>query len=117
MYKNQEIGKIGENLATKYLEKCGYKIIFRNFKCKQGEIDIIAQYKQEIIFVEVKTRTNFNYGSPVDAVTHIKQKHIKKAIQYYLYKNNLYNVFIRVDIIEVYIKNHKYNINHIKQII
>lgn len=117
MYNNQEIGKLGENLATKYLQKSGYTIIDRNFRCKQGEIDIIAKYKQEIIFIEVKTRTNLNYGNPAEAVTQIKQKHIERATEYYIYRNNLYKSFIRIDIIEVYIKKDKYRINHIKQIL
>lgn len=116
MYNKQEIGKLGEDLATKYLQKIGYTVIDRNFRCKQGEIDIIAKCKQEIIFIEVKTRTNLNYGEPVEAVTQIKQKHIEKATKYYIYINNLYDSFIRIDIIEVYIKKEKYRINHIKQV-
>lgn len=117
MNNNQEIGKLGEDLATKYLQKIGYIIIDRNFRCKQGEIDIIAKYKQEIIFIEVKTRTNLNYGKPAEAVTQVKQKHIEKAAKYYIYINNLYHSFIRADIIEVYIKKEKYKINHIKQVL
>ncbi len=117
MYDNQKIGRLGEYLATKYLQKLGYSIIERNFRCRQGEIDIIAKYRKELIFIEVKTRTNLNYGNPAEAVTLIKQKHIQKATQYYVYKNNLFNSFIRIDIIEVYIKKHEYKINHIKQII
>lgn len=117
MHNNQELGKLGEDLATKYLQKIGYIIIDRNFRCKQGEIDIIAKYKQEIIFIEVKTRTNLNYGEPAEAVTQLKQKHIERATEYYIYRNNLYKLFIRIDIIEVYIKKDKYRINHIKQVL
>lgn len=117
MYNNQKIGLLGENLATKYLQKSGYTVIDRNFRCRQGEIDIIAKYKQEIIFIEVKTRTTLNYGNPAEAVTKVKQKHIEKAAKYYIYKNNLYNFFIRIDIIEIYIKKDKYIINHIKQVL
>lgn len=117
MHNNQEIGRIGENLAAKYLQKSGYMIIDRNFRCKQGEIDIIAKYGKEFVFVEVKTRTNLNYGKPAEAVTQIKQKHIEKATQYYIYIKNLFNAFIRLDIVEVYIKSNEYRINHIKQIV
>lgn len=92
-------------------------IIDRNFRCKQGEIDIIAKYGKELIFIEVKTRTNLNYGNPAEAVTQIKQKHIARATQYYIYKKHLFNSFIRLDIIEVYIKKDEYRINHIKQIL
>lgn len=114
--ENRKIGILGENLATKYLEDKGYIIIGRNFECKQGEIDIIAQDKNEIVFVEVKTRTTFKYGKPVDAVTNVKQKHIEKSASFYIYKNNLEKSFIRLDVIEVYLYRTRYRINHIKQI-
>lgn len=116
MYTNQEIGKFGEELATKYLRNSGYEIMDRNFSCKQGEIDIIACMNKEIIFTEVKTRTNLHYGRPSEAVTNVKQKHIKKAAEYYIYKNCLEYKYIRFDIIEVYILKDKYRINHIKQV-
>ncbi len=117
MYLRHEIGKIGEDLATKYLENIGYSIIERNFIAKQGEIDIIAKDKEELVFIEVKTRTNALYGQPVDAVNRIKQKHLVKTVNYYLYLRNLENKFIRLDVIEVYLKDNTYKINHIKQII
>ena len=84
------------------------KLSFRYFNCKKGEIDIIAKEKNEFVFIEVKTRTNKNYGSPIDAVTYYKQKHLISAIQYYLYIKKLENVFVRIDIIEIYINNNKY---------
>ncbi len=86
MYYKQETGKTGEELASKYIEKQGYKIVERNFRCRQGEIDIIAEDKQELVFIEVKTRTNLSYGFPAEAVNYVKQKHINKATKYYLYK-------------------------------
>lgn len=117
MYIRHETGKLGEDLAVKYLEKIGYKVIERNFTCKQGEIDIIAIYQKELIFIEVKTRTNIKYGSPAEAVNRIKQKHLIKAVKYYIYSRHLENEFIRIDVMEVYIYAHKYRINHIKQIV
>ena len=117
MYKRHGVGKLGEELACKYLIKNNYKILERNFKCKQGEIDIIALDNNEIVFIEVKTRTNAKYGMPADAVNEIKQKHLLKAEKYYIYKRNLANEFIRVDVIEIYISKNKYRVNHIKQII
>ena len=89
----------------------------RNFVARQGEIDIIAKDKNEIVFIEVKSRTNFLYGKPVEAVNRLKQKHLKSVINYYLYRNKLENNFVRIDIIEVYIKNGYFKINHIKKVI
>lgn len=115
MYERHVVGDEGEEVATQYLLENNYQIIERNFSCRQGEIDIIAKEKNEIVFVEVKTRTNTQYGEPVEAVTYYKQKHIIKSIEYYLYIKKLENAFIRIDVIEVYYRGkNKYHVNHIK---
>ena len=105
MNQKQIEGKNGERIAIRYLETEGYKIICKNFRCLQGEIDIIAKDNENIVFVEVKTRTSFKYGEAKEAVNGTKQKHIHKAIEYYLYKNKLEDAFVRIDVIEVYIMN------------
>lgn len=117
MYLRHEVGKTGENIAIKYLKNIGYVIIERNFFAIQGEIDIIAKDGKELVFIEVKTRTNKKFGMPVDAVNEIKQKHFIRTVKYYLYLKKLENNFVRLDVIEVYINKEKYEINHIKQII
>lgn len=117
MYIRHETGKLGEDLAVKYLNNIGYKVIERNFECKQGEIDIVAQDKKELVFIEVKTRTNIKYGTPAEAVNKTKQKHLTKAVKYYIYSKHLENEYIRIDVVEVYIVEHKYRINHIRQIV
>ncbi|MCI9177359.1 MAG: YraN family protein [Clostridia bacterium] len=116
MNPKQNLGKQGEEYAAQYLQTQGYQIIEKNFRCKQGEIDIIAKDKKEYVFVEVKTRTSLQYGMPREAVNSKKQKHIWNATKYYLYKNKLENKFIRFDVIEIYQKQEKVYINHIKQI-
>lgn len=117
MYKRHEIGKLGEDLACKYLQDKGYKIIERNFEARQGEIDIIAKDKEELVFIEVKTRSNISYGKPAEAVNEIKQNHLIKTIEYYIYSRHLEDEFIRIDIIEIYLWKNKYRVNHIKQVI
>lgn len=116
MNERQQLGKDGEDFATQYLEQKGYEIIQRNFECKQGEIDIIAKDKEEYVFIEVKTRQNFHYGIPSEAVDERKQKHIWNATEYYIYLHKLENKYIRIDVIEIYKKKGKFYINHIKQI-
>ena len=76
MHTKKELGTVGEDIAAKYLIEQNYKIITRNFMCRQGEIDIIARdtLKKEIVFIEVKTRTSQKYGSPSEAVDENKQK-------------------------------------------
>ncbi len=117
MYQKHVIGKLGEDIATEFLQKQNYKIVERNFECKQGEIDIVAIDKNEVVFIEVKTRTGNTYGNPIDAVDERKKKHLIKSIEYYVYKNKLENAFIRIDIIEVYMKENNNVINHIKKAI
>lgn len=116
MYKNEIIGKMGEDLAQQYIQELGMKIIKRNFYCKFGEIDIIAKDQNELVFIEVKTRTNNKYGKPVDAVNFTKQKHLYYSIEYYLYSQKIKNTKIRIDVIEIYINSGKESINHIKNI-
>lgn len=116
MYESHITGRVGEELAIKYLQNKGYKIIEKNFQCRQGEIDIIAKDKDEIVIIEVKTRKCLEYGKPAEAVDKNKRKHIYKAAQYYLYIKKLEKAYVRIDVIEVYIKENKYYINHIKNI-
>lgn len=117
MYKKQTIGKIGENIAVEYLQKRKYKILERNFRTRRGEIDIIVydETKKELVFVEVKTRSSVKYGQPSEAVKKIKQKHIIEASKYYNYKYKVHNTPIRFDIIEVFLNNSTYRVNHIEK--
>lgn len=116
MLNKRKFGIIGEKIAQGYLVNKDYNILDTNFYTRGGEIDIIAKKNEYIVFIEVKTRSNTRYGTPAMAVNHIKKKHIKLASSIYLMLNNLYNVPVRFDVIEVFIKNGKYEINHIKQI-
>lgn len=111
-----KIGNYGENIAVQYLENRDYNILARNFKCVQGEIDIIATKNNEIIFCEVKTRSNTKFGNPSEAVDTNKQKHIWNVAEYYLYKNNLINAFVRFDVLEVLVNGSEVTINQIKNI-
>ncbi len=118
MYFKQLTGKFGENFACNYLIKHNYIIIERNFSCYQGEIDIIAKdtSSNELVFIEVKTRTSLKYGTPIDAVNTYKQNHLFKACQYYLYKYHLNHLYVRVDVIEIFVQNNVPCIHHVKQI-
>ncbi len=113
---NKDLGNWGEGQAVEFLRKKGYEIIERNFYSYQGEIDIIAKDKNELVFCEVKTRRNINFGMPVEAVNYYKKKHIYATTKYYLYKKNINNACIRFDIIEVLLIDHKTKINHLKNV-
>ncbi len=117
MYERHVTGKEGEQIAVEFLKYLGYEIIEQNFQARQGEIDIIAKDKEEYVFVEVKTRTNKNYGEPIDAIDRRKMQHIKRTISYYLYLKKLENKFVRIDVIEIYEHSNNIQIHHIKQAI
>jgi len=95
------LGQTGEELATAYLQKAGYKILIRNYRQKCGEIDIIAEDKGTLVFVEVKTRKNTSFGIPFAAVTEKKQRQIGRVAQVYLSRNNLFNRPARFDVISI----------------
>lgn len=114
MHLNKKIGKFGEEKACEYLIKNNYKILDRNFSCRQGEIDIVAVSEQnELVFVEVKTRRSLNYGTPCEAVTYNKVKHIVASSKFYIYLNNFYNLSVRYDVIEIFVYNYTFSVNHI----
>lgn len=95
------IGSYYEQVAKVYLEQQGYHILATNFRCKLGEIDLIAQQDAYIIFVEVKYRRTLAFGYPREAVNYTKQQHILRTAQYYLITKVGYEAPCRFDVIEV----------------
>lgn len=108
-----KIGKLGEDISTKYLEKHGFCIIERNFHSRYGEIDIICENSDYIVFVEVKTKKSSTYGCASERVDFHKRVKILKTIETYLYNNEV-NKQPRIDVIEVILFKNKFQINHIE---
>ncbi|MGL4913592.1 MAG: YraN family protein [Romboutsia sp.] len=104
---NREKGEVGENIASKYLISKGAQIIERNYRIKSGEIDIIAKLDNELVFIEVKSRTNNRYGIPSEGVNNKKIKKITNTAKYYMLIHNLYDVPIRFDVVEIYFQDKK----------
>jgi putative endonuclease len=99
--KNQALGKQGEAIAVHYLQQRKYTIIEQNFRCKCGELDIIAREGKVTVFVEVKTRKNLSYGPPQLAVTPFKQRQISKAALFYLVQKKIEGANARFDVIAI----------------
>ena len=79
----QEVGKLGEEAAWKFLKKRGYRIRETGFRCRHGEIDIITQKKDYLVFVEVRTKTSLEFGTPEESITRAKkEKLITSALTY-----------------------------------
>ncbi len=94
-------GKYGEKIALDYLINNGYKIIEKNFRTKYGEIDIIAEKDNFIIFVEVKYRTNPNFGKAEESITKRKLEKIRKVAGYFLKNFKVKNKRLRIDVIAI----------------
>lgn len=103
-FSTQNIGEIGEEFAVKFLNKKKYKILERNYRKRFGEIDIIAENKNYIVFVEVKTRHTDSMTSAADAVNRQKQLKIIKTASLYLAENET-EKFCRFDVCEVYVNS------------
>lgn len=103
----KKFGDLGESIATDLLVKKGYKIIAKNFRSKFGEIDIVANCGDTLVFVEVKTRWSRKFGKPEEAVIPRKLYRIKKAAEYYCLLNNvdLNNIKARIDVVAIEIEN------------
>ncbi len=98
---NKIKGNKGENIACDFLKKKNFKIIERNFSCKFGEIDIIAEDGNFLVFVEVKRRLTEKYGRPCEAVNYKKQKTIAFCATYYLSRMSLMGKPVRFDVVEI----------------
>ena len=99
--KTTELGKFGETYAAEYLRNNGYRIIETNFRCRSGEIDLIASDEAFIVFAEVKLRKNACFAEAKEYVTYAKQSRIKSAAMYYLSGKNT-ELQPRFDVIEIY---------------
>ena len=94
-------GKEGEKIAAAFLKKNGYRISEINFRCILGEIDIIARDKDEIVFIEVKTRKSGELGYPEQAVGIRKQKKMSQLALWYLQKKNIPDACARFDVVAI----------------
>ncbi|MEZ5582433.1 MAG: YraN family protein [Candidatus Competibacteraceae bacterium] len=79
-------GGAAESLACQYLESQGLVLITRNFRCRLGELDLVMRDGPQLVFVEVRSRSNRDYGSPIETITPTKQKRLLRAAAYYLQK-------------------------------
>ncbi|MGI6752386.1 MAG: YraN family protein [Anaerovoracaceae bacterium] len=107
------VGKVAEEYATRYLEEKGYQIIERNYRCRLGELDIVARTGYLWAFVEVKGRRSDRYGTPAEAITTGKQKRFINAVNHYVMTKDIDDEDMRIDVVEVFIDGDRMRINHI----
>lgn len=99
MSRNQRVGRWGEDAAAEYLSARGYTILSRNLRTPYGEVDLLAQIEDEVVFVEVKARTTTSLGPPEIAVGQQKQAHMLASAEYYAQQNGLKHW--RIDVIAI----------------
>lgn len=114
MQHNQKYGKIGEEIAIKYLINSSYKILFKNKRIGKDEIDIIAKKNKLIIFIEVKTRLNNYVGRAEDQLSVKKYFNMKRAASNYSFKNHVNEESLRIEFIAINLNmsNKMANIKH-----
>ena len=113
---NKGVGNLGEEIAAAFLEGKHYRILERNFRCKGGEVDIVARDSKDkcLVFVEVKARRDLSYGVPQLAVTPFKQRQISKAALTWLSKKHLHDQNARFDVIAIMLDDSgRHKVEHI----
>jgi len=113
MAEHHQTGLDGEELASLYLTGKGYEVLEKNWRFQHAEIDILARKDDVLIIAEVKTRKSSFFGEPEEFVNRQKQKHLIKAANAYVEKNDL-DVEVRFDIISVLVTGDSHRINHIQ---
>lgn len=96
-----KLGAAGEQAAARHLERSGYRIVARNYRCPAGELDLVAIDEDTIVFVEVKTRRSAQSADPEANVTHAKQRQITRAAKYYLMAKSAQEHPARFDVVAV----------------
>lgn len=101
-HERQIVGADGERAAERFLRRHRYAILHRNYRCRYGELDLVALDGIVVVFVEVKTRSHAGFGTPTDAVDDRKQRQIQRAAQHYLVEHRLTNRAARFDVVGVW---------------
>ena len=99
--KRRETGILGEKLAKDYLKKGGYRIRETNYRCTEGEADIIAEHEDCLVFVEVKTRRSLEFGTPEEAITAEKRERLRSIAARYRQEHDKLPQLWRIDVVAV----------------
>ena len=101
MAHNAELGRRGEQLAVDHLEARGMAVLERNWRCRLGEIDIVARDGGDLVFIEVKTRSNGDYGHPFEAITPVKLARLRRLAIAWCEASEASAARIRIDAVAV----------------
>ena len=99
--RRRALGRLGEDLAAKHLQNLGYVLLERNYRCEYGEVDIVAQDRERLAFVEVRARRGNAFGTPEESVTPRKQQRLATVARNYLEEKGLSDVAWGIDVVAV----------------
>lgn len=100
-HSRQRLGALGERLAAAHLEREGYRILEANYRCPQGEIDLVAQEGEYLVFLEVRTRRGRNFGTPEESFTKAKAERLAVLAESYLESHGGLSSLWRIDLVAV----------------
>jgi putative endonuclease len=109
----QEIGRDAEDQAISMLEAKGYRILARNFSCRLGEVDIVAEHDHTVCFVEVRMRSTAAWGDPAHTVSGAKQRRIVKTAMHFLSAHRLWRRMIRFDVVSIVGRGREARLEHL----
>ena len=104
MSTTTELGARGERIAVAYLTDAGLRVLDRNWRCREGELDIVAREGDALVFCEVKTRRGIGYGQPVEAVGRAKQRRLRTLAQRWLAAHDEHAPELRFDVVGVLVR-------------
>lgn len=99
--RNQALGRYGENLAAEHLRSLGMVVLQRNYRCRFGEIDIVARDGSTLVICEVKTRTSVGHGTPLEAITGQKAFRLRRLASHWLEEHDVNPPSVRIDVVSV----------------
>ena len=99
--KRRDTGNLGEKLAREFLRERGYDILETNYRCREGEVDIVARHEDSLVFVEVRAKTSREFGSPEESITPAKQERLKATASHYIQTHDNLPTSWRIDVVAI----------------
>jgi len=112
--EKKEIGQRGEEMAVSFLKGLNYQILERNYRCKLGEVDIIARDNDTLVFIEVRTRSSLDFGLPQESINRRKRHQISKVALEFMLRKKMKNIPARFDVVAISLEPGKEKVDLIK---
>ena len=97
----RQTGDLGEKIACNFLRNNGYQILENNYRCKDGEIDVVCRHRDTLVFVEVRTKKSINFGTPEESITPTKMQHLQAAAIHYEQNHDGLPQAWRIDVVAI----------------